>query len=202
MWFVHEISQSIIGNPYRGDCYNFEFSWHYSLSKRYLLCIVSCPSCVAYQTSREDGQRFKQSEVFVWGKHYWLQRCWRWFFVVNQSTIYLRENLYLRMKIIWTKRLIIRNTKVRGKTPMIGETFTGCCLGNVVKSTMNIAKYTFRSLSLILTYPSIGVLQGYLYMVLLGFLGITRVWYRGPQVPGGYRIPKGFFFLFGFCHVL
>ena len=30
--------------------------------------------------------------------------------------------------------------KIRGKTPMIGETSTGCCLSNVVKFTMILAK--------------------------------------------------------------
>ena len=42
--------------------------------------------------------------------------------------------------------------KIRGKTPVIGETSTGCCLSNEVKSTIKIVrKYTLSSLLLVLT---------------------------------------------------
>ena len=35
-----------------------------------IICFVlfSCPNCVAYQVSKEDGQWFKQSDAFIRGK--------------------------------------------------------------------------------------------------------------------------------------
>ena len=56
------------------------------------------------------------------------------------------------MKVIENKtneknEKINNKRKILGKTSVVGEISTGCCLGNVVKSTMNILKYTLKFLS-------------------------------------------------------
>ena len=74
--------------------------------------------------------------------------------------------------------MIVSNERceIHGKTPVIGETSTGCCLNNTAKSTIIVVMiHTLISLLLILTYPSHCVLQRYLYMVVLGFPGAARV---------------------------